>query len=84
MELKDFIKTPKTQKFLHTQYGYIEGKSVLIEAIKEKVREWLAVGEPEKEIKDRAVAYILDNYEPLTPELQSKTKKLMQKWGLSK
>ena len=82
MELKDFIKTKKTQRFLETQYHWIRTKNYVLEEIKEKIENWVADGCSEKEIHDNAISYILRNYEPFTKDIQEKTTKLMIKWGL--
>ena len=83
MELQDFIKTKKTQKFLDTTYSsHIYSKSEILGQIEEKIKKWLADGCSEKEIKKDALSYVLRDFEPITSELNNKTKKLMSKWGL--
>ena len=83
MELKDFIKTKKTQKFLDTTYSsHIFSKREILDQLEEKIKKWVADGCGEKEIKDGAISYVLRDYEPLTQDLNDKTKKLMTKWGL--
>ena len=83
MELKDFIKTKKNQKFLKTTYSHsIYTKSNILAEIQEKIEQWLAVGETQADIKDRAVSFVLQDFEPMTMDLRKETKKLMTKWGL--
>lgn len=83
MELKDFIKTTKTQKFLHTSYGHVKTKAELTDMIKEKVMEWLAVDSSETEIKNNAISYVIRDYEPLTSQLKQHTNELLKKWGIT-
>ena len=83
MELKDFIKTKKTQKFLDTTYSsHIYSKSEILADIEEKIKKWVASGCSEREIHDDAISYVLNDLEPVNQELNDKTKKLMKKWGL--
>lgn len=81
MELQDFIKTKKTQKFLHTSYAMIYTKADVLKEVQDRIEKWVAGDEPEKEIKEQ-VQYVLANFEPYTKEFKSKVKKLMSKWGL--
>lgn len=83
MELKDFIKTKKNQKFLSTTYSHsVYTKSQVLAEIQEKIEQWLASDEPIKDIKENAVSYVLRDYEPYSGDLKKETKKLMTKWGL--
>ena len=83
MEVKDFIKTKKSQKFLKTTYSHnVYTKSEVLGEVQEKIEQWLAVGERITDIKNNAVSYVLQDFEPYTRDLKKETKKLMTKWGL--
>ena len=83
MELEDFIKTEKDQKFLSTTYSHqIFTKDEVLAEIREKMQQWLAVGERPNDIKNGAVEYVLRDIAPYSDKLEEKTEKLMKKWGL--
>ena len=44
MELQDFIKTKKTQKFLETTHHWIRTKNYVLVEIEEKIQDWVADG----------------------------------------
>jgi len=81
MDLKEFVKTKKTQKFLHTSRNQIYTKSQVIEEIQNVIEKWTAFDEAEQYIKDKIQDKLFE-FEPYTKEFQEKVKKLMKKWGL--
>ena len=81
MELQDFIKTKKTDKFIHTSYTTEHTRDEVLHALQNIVEKWLANAEPTREIKER-VESELGNYELYSEAFQEKVFKLMSKWGL--
>lgn len=81
MELKDFIKTKATQKFIQVNYVQLYTKQQILAEVQEVVEKWVADGLPEKEIKER-VGFKVNEFEPYTKEFKSKVNGLMKKWGL--
>lgn len=81
MELEKFVKTPKTTKFLKTDYGGLYTKSQVVSEVEELTERWLADDTTESEIKDQA-RRIIGVFEPYDKHLKQKTQKLLKKWGL--
>ena len=81
MNLKQFHNQKKTQKFIEIYNGDIVSKAFLVKKIEGKVTRWIADGSSRKEIRDIAIKSILNNYEPYTRQLVTKTKKMMKEFG---
>ena len=84
MDLQEFVKTKKTQKFLkpaHSNTAYT--KSDIVSEIEHMIEKSILLEEDEYHIK-KSVERILHDYEPYTEKVQKETKGLLKKWGLVK
>lgn len=81
MELQDFVKTKKTQKFLDTSYNRIYTKAEVLAEVQDVIEKWTINGESEKDVKQQ-VHYKVGTFEPYTKEFKETVQKRMKKWGL--
>ena len=82
MKLEDFVKSQE-EYFLRTDgYGTQCTKKEIIEECRDRVESWLCGGSEFTEIKEDAVQWVLNRYEPYTDKLVNKVEKTMQKLGL--